>query len=608
MFGIKRQKGFGLTEGLLGLVVLSTGLLAIYGVHTHYLRSFSDDRERMQLINALSAFMADARVGGYGSCEVIQNVAASHPLYTLQTSFSISRSASRVVIDGDKTHCLVSVSGSWSTPLSTGSEAISGNVFIRNFLLSSNDEFEDGDNIGPAGAISMPLGGAQYGDGLSKEITNENLVQRDNLFGTAVIEEAGVYYLLDPAEDTSGTNVLKSSNPFYRIKGTIYTSEDGVKNFTNNEADIFAGAPDISICKTAHNFMTQVGDSGSYPVAIPYQCYVGAGWYGSIGVVENNDSDTLLDKDSCLGSPSYSDDGTDYSRHAQGSLTRRYTKYELVSDDPTATLNYVLGAADTSDDLEVREYIEIGAPQCESETAYTSGACTLSNHDFMVVEGPGKASPTEAENAANCVTNMTTISGASFSLVDGIGAGEYSFYSVSGSAVSDISNNPGSYYCLGSENGSSVSGGKVVCPEFTDAPYVATNTTFDVFVWAKKASGNSYEQIATSNFSSFKAKGALDPEWVDCVPDPSNKLFKCGSVSGALSSAVTLENGVYKPYWSGLVKAEISSTDCVGLEDSGDNQTGDGTDIVYGSYSISAQGEDERLNLQNNVTGTCTVN
>jgi hypothetical protein len=583
----KRQKGFGLTEGLIGLAVLSTGLLAIYGVHTSYIKSFSDERQKSEMMSKLSSEMTKAK--SFSSCESLSNYAA--------TLTDISMSVSEH--NEDETVCDIAVSGTWSSPISSGTVAVSGIVFLRNFSLSSSDSFGESDGGVGSSKISPPTGDAVYGDGTNKQITESNLVQRDDLFGTAVIEDGGVYYLLDSATDDNGANVLESSNPFYRIKGTIYASEDGVKNFTLKEANIYAGAPDISICKTAHAYKSHV-DSGSYPVAIPYQCYVGSRWYGSIGVVENNDSDTLLDKDSCVGSPSHLDDGTDYSRHAQGSLSRRYTKYLEVSAD-TVPL----------DDLLVREYIEIGTPECGSTLDYQEGRCTLSNHDFMVVKGPNKASPTEAENAANCVTNMTAISGASFSLAtnfeSAVSAGEYSFYPISGSSVSDISNNPGSYYCLGGENGSSMSGGEVVCPEFTDAPYVATNTTFDVFVWAKNASGNSYEQIATSNLS-VSAKGALESAYIPCMPDPSNKLFKCGSVSGALSSAVTLSNGVYKPYWYGSVKAEVSSANCVGLVDGDDNQAGDGESVVSGSYSISAQGEDERLNLQNNVAGACTVN
>ena len=598
---LKYSKGFGLTEGLIAMVILSSGLLAIYGVHTSYLKSFADDRAKADMTSKMVAYLTKAR--SMGTCSAISE---SAPSYLTVSATAVSAA--------DDTACDVTISGAWSSSLSDGSRVVHSKIFLRDLKLSDDDEFQEGDGVTEVGFLNPPTGDAVYGDGTSKGIDegeNGNLVQRDKLFGTAVIEEGGVYYLLDPVTGDKGTNVLESSNPFYRIKGTIYASENGVKNFTYKEEDIFAGAPDISICKTAHTFKSQDG----YPVAIPYQCYVGAGWYGRIGIVENNDSDTLLDKDSCVGSPSNSDDGTDYSRHAQGSLARRYTKYELVSVNPTATLNYVSGAGDTSDDLEVREYIEIGTPQCETKEAYISGACTLSNHDFMVVEGYNKASPTEAENAANCVTNMTTISGASFSLAanfeSAVSAGEYSFYPVSGSSVSDISNNPGSYYCLGGENGSSVSGGEVVCPEFTDAPYIATNTTFDVFVWAKKASGNGYEQISTDNFDSVKAKGLLDSDYVDCVADNNKELFVCGDktgVAGSLVSAVALDNGVYKPRWTGEVIAVISNTasiNCVGLDNA--NQTVSGSQVTV-EYSITAQGEDERLDLENLVANSCTKN
>jgi len=58
-----KQKGFGLTENLIALVVLSVGLIAIYGVHTDLLRSMSDDKERLIALNYATEALADYRRG-----------------------------------------------------------------------------------------------------------------------------------------------------------------------------------------------------------------------------------------------------------------------------------------------------------------------------------------------------------------------------------------------------------------------------------------------------------------------------------------------------------------------------------------------------------------
>ena len=57
-----RQSGFGLTESLLALVILSVGLLALNGVHTQFIRSLSEENNRSQALMLTSKRLDEFRM------------------------------------------------------------------------------------------------------------------------------------------------------------------------------------------------------------------------------------------------------------------------------------------------------------------------------------------------------------------------------------------------------------------------------------------------------------------------------------------------------------------------------------------------------------------
>ena len=234
--GLNRIKGFGLTEGLIGLAVLSSGLLAIYGVHTSYIKSFADDREKANMMSRLSSEMTKAKsfstcneLAIYGdSLSEVSMVAVSH--------------------NGDNTACDVTVSGGWSTPISQGEVSISGMVFLRNLKLTSDDEFNEGDGGAGVGVAASPLGEAIYGKG--ETITGGTEYESENQFGLKVVEKDGTFYLLDNIDGDEGDNLLEASNLFYRIRGRIYL--DGSSWNADDFDRVYAGAQDTSVCRTLH--------------------------------------------------------------------------------------------------------------------------------------------------------------------------------------------------------------------------------------------------------------------------------------------------------------------------------------------------------------------
>ena len=466
---LKRFKGFGLTEGLIGLAVLSSGLLAIYGVHTSYIKSFADDREKANMMSRLSSEMTKAKsfstcneLAIYGdSLSEVSMVAVSH--------------------NGDNTACDVTVSGGWSTPISQGEVSISGMVFLRNLKLTSDDEFNEGDGGTGVGVAASPLGEAIYGDG--EKITGGTEYESENQFGLKVVEKDGTFYLLDNIDADGGDNLLESSNLFYRIRGRIYL--DG-SSWNENDFDrVYAGAPDTSVCRTLHpNSYSKYTYSSNEYFYTDYICYVGSGWYGSIGVTEVDQSGNganqflLLDADTCVGDPDANDVGSVYSLHSINSLTRRYTKYKKIE-------NYSLSSGGQT----LIKYSDEGFPVCNAVDKVAYGtSCVYSNQDFVI------------SDSAACTSELNSIEDN---------------YASSSALFSDT---PGKYVCLDESD---------FCPYLITEPYAVSGAVTVEGLVSTQVSGSATSiSGATMTFSSTDRVSVVDTG--NCYATSGDtKYWKC---------------------------------------------------------------------------------
>jgi hypothetical protein len=470
---LNRIKGFGLTEGLIGLAVLSSGLLAIYGVHTSYIKSFADDREKAAMMSRLSSEMTKAKsfstcneLAIYGdSLSEVSMVAVSH--------------------NGDNTACDVTVSGSWSTPISQGEVSISGMVFLRNLKLSSDDEFNEGDGGTGVGVAASPLGEAIYGDGEKITGGTEYESETDNQFGLKVVKKDGTFYLLDNIDaDGGGDNLLEASNLFYRIRGRIYL--DGSSWNEDDFKNVYAGAPDTSVCRTLHpNSYSKYtnDDSSNEYFYTDYICYVGSGWYGSIGVTEVDQSGNganqflLLDADTCVGDPDANDVGSVYSLHSTNSLTRRYTKYKKIE-------NYSLSSGGQT----LIKYSDEGFPVCTPSEASYETSCIYTNQDFVI------------SDSAACTSELNSIEDN---------------YASSSALFSDT---PGKYVCLDESD---------FCPYLITEPYAVSGAvTVDGLVSTQVDGLATSISGATMTFSSTDRVSVVDTG--NCYATVDNTAYwKC---------------------------------------------------------------------------------
>lgn len=438
-----RQKGFGLTEALIGLVVLSTGLLAIYGVHAKFLQSMADDRRLSQAVFLTQQQMAKVRLDATKNA-----LSSAYPTYTageytIETALSASGETS-----------YVDVTTSWGDgSYSMNSVVLTTSPFYSGVLTENGPQ---GYNPYKGASIS-PSGDAVYGDG--NVITGEDAVfEEKNSFDLRVVKKDNTYYLLDDSDDSNeGKNLLQSSNLFYKISGQIYLDKSSWD--ADDFGNFFAGAPDTSVCRTLHP--TSYDSSEDY-LRTDYICYVGSGWYGSIGLIER-DSDLLLTTaDVCLGDPSANNVGSAYSRHATNSLTRRYTLYSETTESSAG-----------GSDITLKKYAEIGFPVCNAvdKEAYKT-SCIYSNQDFVI------------SNSA-CATELASVSGSLF-----------------GESAASLSSNPGNYVCLD---------GSDFCPYLITEPYAVSGAVTVEGSVSTQVSGSATSiSGATMTFSSTDRVSVVD--------------------------------------------------------------------------------------------------
>jgi Tfp pilus assembly protein PilV len=377
----KQVRGVSLIEGLVAIVVLSVGLLALFGFQAEVLRASAIAKARTEALQ-----LAQSRLGE------LRNTASDYQAYLADPNTQNDTWGERVAKfpgylqglasamdtrDNGRTDIgtnadfsfatnvaagyppVVMVVVSWAGPggvaeSTTAAAQIGLKDAVGGALLAATDP--------SGGFIKAPTGEAEYGNG--EKNTNWSTYDRhggnpnagpgsiisddgyDNGDGTvSVIAEDGTFQLLDV---TSNEILIKSKSPLGRIQGTVYIV-DGM----NLDGIIKVGAPDVSWCTTADMPGEPIVNSGGSAIydALPYTCYVGADWYGAIGpLVYKPNPAYVFDPDKtsqvirsefgpndkvCVGQDGVNNTGFANSRHPQQSFIRTYRGYTQLIDKET---------------------------------------------------------------------------------------------------------------------------------------------------------------------------------------------------------------------------------------------------------------------------------
>ena len=377
---IKNQKGFGLVESMIALVILVGGLLTISGVHSDFISSLIEDRKSSQGHLLLSALSADSRATTYKICSEMDGVIPAHLVYDTNV-YTVSRTST-----GDDL-CSVSLKVEWSHfGLKKDIQREDMKIYVMGDEdITESKTFTSGEG-GVAGNLSMPFGKAEYGTA-ADELPDSEDTNIDDFSGLSVKKAGDTYYLVDT--DNANSVLLKQAgNQFTVISGSVFLDMSSFNS--TDRRTVYVGAPDISICRTQN----ALEDEAIYLTVdgymqIPYRCYMGVGWYGNIGVLSIDSTDgsnsyaalSLLDNNSCVGDNAVDRDAdNDFSSHPVRALTRTYVG------------NKSSGYPDN------KSYFISGMPECDDSYDVQTSCTRFSNHNFLVTVLSGISADTNEKN------------------------------------------------------------------------------------------------------------------------------------------------------------------------------------------------------------------
>lgn len=177
------QKGFGLVEAMIGLVVVTVGLLSINALHANYIASLVDDRiaDKANVI----AMQHASKMRSAAKCTTsISNYPVDQDGYTIEMSKT----------DPCDFTVTVKKSGTLYKQLNISLTE------MGNQDLQDVPAFYDPEKAGDFAYINMPFGEAEYGkDGEKITLTNDQKNAGDGINGdgTSVVVIGDVRYLVD---------------------------------------------------------------------------------------------------------------------------------------------------------------------------------------------------------------------------------------------------------------------------------------------------------------------------------------------------------------------------------------------------------------------------
>lgn len=369
----RHLRGIALLEGLISVVVLSVGILALGKLDAHMMGAAGLTKARAEAaqlaqaeIEALRTQVLKTSFDAIGS-QAAANVAGKNALFTVL----------RTVTDLSTTLKTVDVTVSWVSPADGGTDSVTVRTLLNwsdpALLIHLEEGVPGYDNalrppIGlarrPAVPIQRPAGDPGiYSDGDTRELRDA---------------EGKVLLILDPiAED--------NPREFATISGRVYFDLARLNN-TFSAANVFVASTAEGHCfpsTSAGISLTTVSSSLKY---YDYICYVGEGWYANIAIqnLDNNEVNV------CVGDPTFA---TSPSMNywttlpmAQPSSRRVYRGYKSLASSPTGY--FITGIANGG------TYPDDGMPKPSHFSGYGTSSTTQNyfNHHFLITDLKGQDS------------------------------------------------------------------------------------------------------------------------------------------------------------------------------------------------------------------------
>jgi Tfp pilus assembly protein PilV len=428
-----RQRGVTLLEALVALVVLSLGLLGIAKLNAYLVATAGQSKARMEALAFAEQKIEDLRnqlvenettTQDYASLvsSLTTDCTTGAPTAQKDTRTGVLSSYTRVWCKlGTAMDTQVQVSVFWNDRTNAQQTVTLQSVIAWDSPLKSVAFAETGGGTTGQAFAKPPTGRAFVGKG-TVTVDNSVTPMVDNLrIQKDPNNNSDNYYRLVDASGNVLLTATAENESFSIITGRVYI-DDGMyvaddlahtdptqANYYSNSGkvatrEIFVSVSDAAYCsKVIASPIAMLPTSGTTKYDyFDYRCYVGAGWYGNVGIsrIDKANNNELI----CLGDPGVAATETvSNSRKPVLSTSRMYRGYETIATN-------------------VYESTGIGI---DSNGNYT--AVTYAQHDFLV---------TTLNGQDTCATAMSLVTSPSNPFTGNQGR----FYCLSSSCPSPLPN------------------------------------------------------------------------------------------------------------------------------------------------------------------------
>lgn len=371
------SRGFTLIESLVGVVVLSVGLLSIASLQTGSISATGEAKARSEAMQIAEAEMESLRdykdradfdniATLNGQSESLDGSDPTRPIGTNATfkiEWQVETAESNTA--GDPMLYLAGIRVSWKGPQDDPNDASAEQaVTIASFIKwDSPTGGANATNMGTASGgnrIPSPSGGAldggrNYGDDGPPQDGPDGPAERN--IATVNHQEITLgtftYTAEDGAKELIGEDgqvllTIPTGEVFSTISGRFYAEPAGVN--TDNLAITSSAGGYCEVAEFPGSDEEQ--DASNYRLF--YICYVGPAWYGNVGVVRfnvNNEKGRV-----CVGRPGEETVTRWDSKHPALSTIRSYRGFKENTENPDFPFSTGIGITWPQDDPSAEDY------------------------------------------------------------------------------------------------------------------------------------------------------------------------------------------------------------------------------------------------------------
>lgn len=506
----RQQQGLALIEAMVAFMVVAVGVIGVLKINASLLAGTGLSKARAEAIALAQDRLERARDFNLQTActDTSLDTPAEESVNGINEAFTVLSTFTNNDTDGwkDVSICVRWRSGSCAANTPGDRVLLNSRVACTGTGTSAQIGHGGSQDIN-GGFLKTPAGRATTGTNIdyTEQSGDTQVGDTDTTYKTKTIRRSNGDLILVSTDTNKILLITKklacegAAPDYSTIRGKILLQSSG-SNPIIPAANLFPLISEGAVCRidTTSIPTNKYPSTGSTEYFwADYKCFVGAEWWGNIGVVstEGGNGDTVA-KRACTGNSANTKITNNiYSKHPQLSGSRAYRGYRVNAQDSTTIETVGIGETNT---------VDAACSVSEGRTVYTNTSQHFANHNFAVWTINGTIDDAKCDTIATAVRVNST-------------PDSQNPVPVNGELVAR--RNPGKYYCMSNPDG-------VTCEYATGTGSTTPTTTIRGTIyrgsgndkatitgmeqpgadctatdWASQANANTYSYSCTLNWS-----------------------------------------------------------------------------------------------------------